>query len=263
MVMTTFAKYSIAISFLLAFLSANAVEKNKTYLDYISTYHKIAQEEMKNNGIPASITLAQGLLESGAGRSELTQRSNNHFGIKCHDWTGDKVYHDDDKLQECFRKYKKPEDSFADHSKFLKRPRYTSLFDLEPTDYKGWARGLKKCGYATDPRYADRLIDIIELYSLYEYDKKIEVEEVTPEQIETEKTEQKYLNESSMGSIPAGPYHKVSKIKGRRAVEARNGDTYESLAKEFGMRPWELRWCNRAHKGDTVAVGDIIYLKRW
>lgn len=151
-----------------------AQRKNKAYEDYIRQYHKIAVEEMKRYHIPASITLAQGLLESGAGRSELARKSNNHFGIKCgRSWDGRTVRHNDDAPNECFRAYRHAKDSYRDHSKFLRTgARYAFLFRLKITDYKGWARGLKKAGYATDPRYADRLINIIELYDLDRYDTK-------------------------------------------------------------------------------------------
>ena len=143
----------------------NKVEK------YIYQYKNIAQYEMQQHGVPASITLAQGILESGAGEGDLTQRANNHFGIKCHNWKGEKVYHDDDKKGECFRKYNNPADSFKDHSLFLSgRNRYTSLFQLNPKNYKGWAKGLRKAGYATDPKYPAKLIRLIERYQLYQYD---------------------------------------------------------------------------------------------
>ncbi len=143
----------------------NKVEK------YIYKYKNIAQYEMQQHGVPASITLAQGILESGAGQGDLTQRANNHFGIKCHNWKGEKVYHDDDKKGECFRKYTNPADSFRDHSLFLSgRNRYASLFKLKPTNYKGWAKGLRKAGYATDSKYPKKLISIIERYKLYQYD---------------------------------------------------------------------------------------------
>ena len=138
---------------------------------YIASYSQIAQEEMLQYGIPASITLAQGILESGAGRGELTSKANNHFGIKCHGWQGDKVYHDDDEAQECFRKYNDPKYSFRDHSLFLtQRSRYQDLFKLRKDDYKGWAKGLKKAGYATDPKYPDKLISIVERYNLDAFD---------------------------------------------------------------------------------------------
>ena len=139
--------------------------------NYIAKYSSIAVEEMNKYGIPASITLAQGILESAAGTAELATEANNPFGIKCHDWKGDTYHHDDDQKQECFRKYDHAEQSFEDHSTFLTtRERYASLFDLKRTDYQGWAHGLKKAGYATDPNYPKRLIDIIERYELYKYD---------------------------------------------------------------------------------------------
>ena len=147
---------------------ANVVE------EYISNFADIAQEEMRLYNIPASITLAQGILESGAGRGELTRRANNHFGIKCHEWKGDKVYHDDDSSQECFRKYNDPKYSYRDHSLFLsERKRYAGLFDLKITDYEGWAHGLRSAGYATDRLYPKKLIDIIERYELYKFDEEV------------------------------------------------------------------------------------------
>ncbi|MCR4825241.1 MAG: glucosaminidase domain-containing protein [Bacteroidales bacterium] len=143
-------------------------------LDYIAEYAPLAVSEMQRTGVPASITLAQGLLESGAGQSPLAVHANNHFGIKCHsDWEGETFYKDDDGRQECFRAYRTVEDSFRAHSDFLRnRPRYQSLFELEPTDYQAWARGLKKAGYATDPSYADKLIKQIEDYQLDRFDRE-------------------------------------------------------------------------------------------
>ena len=143
--------------------------------DYINTFSEIAQYEMKAYGIPASITLAQGILESGAGKGELTQKTNNHFGIKCHqDWTGQVAYHDDDEAGECFRRYNHPMYSFRDHSVFLSsRARYRSLFDLKRTDYHAWAKGLRLAGYATDPRYPQKLTSLIERYKLYRYDDEV------------------------------------------------------------------------------------------
>jgi len=145
---------------------------SKLKLAYIETYASIAVEEMHSSNIPASITLAQGILESGSGRSELASKSNNHFGIKCHSgWSGKKVYHDDDKAGECFRKYEYVATSYKDHSEFLtKRKRYSFLFNYDKRDYKSWAKGLKKAGYATDKKYPNKLITIIENYNLYEFD---------------------------------------------------------------------------------------------
>jgi flagellum-specific peptidoglycan hydrolase FlgJ len=155
--------------------SSSVASQNDTPLGkvakYIETYSTIAVKEMKSHGVPASITLAQGILESGAGEGDLTKRANNHFGIKCHNWSGAKVYHDDDKKGECFRKYNHPFESFKDHSLFLaNRSRYSSLFKLDQMDYKGWAKGLKAAGYATDPKYPNKLIKLIERYKLYEFD---------------------------------------------------------------------------------------------
>lgn len=178
-----YSKKTVFYFFVLLFVSitsfaqapANDISKNESLktqvLNYINQYKDIAMEEMVRSGIPASITLAQGILESGFGKSVLSQKSNNHFGIKCrNDWTGEKVYHDDDRSQECFRKYPNPEDSYKDHSDFLtKSSRYASLFNLEKTDYKGWSHGLRKAGYATDPSYATRLINLIEAYDLNQY----------------------------------------------------------------------------------------------
>lgn len=165
----------IAIVTVLAFAAgAQAQRRNSRYVDYINKYSALAVQQMKEHKIPASITLAQGLLESGAGMSTLARKSNNHFGIKCgSNWNGRTVRHDDDARNECFRAYRNPRDSYEDHSAFLKRgSRYAFLFKLKITDYKGWARGLKKAGYATDPSYANRLITIIEDYDLYKYDRK-------------------------------------------------------------------------------------------
>jgi flagellum-specific peptidoglycan hydrolase FlgJ len=141
--------------------------------DYIAFFKPIAIDEMNQYGIPASITLAQGVLESASGKGRLALEANNHFGIKCHDWKGKRIYHDDDRAQECFRKYDHPRSSYRDHSLFLaNRKRYAGLFKLKKTNYKGWAKGLRKAGYATDPKYAKKLIALIERYELYRFDKK-------------------------------------------------------------------------------------------
>ena len=146
----------------------NAVEK------YIDLYSDIAKDNMRTHKIPASITLAQGILESGSGKGRLAQKANNHFGIKCHGWKGAKIYHDDDRSQECFRKYRKVESSYEDHSEFLTgRKRYASLFKLKPDNYRGWAKGLRAAGYATDRKYPQKLISLIERYQLYNYDKEV------------------------------------------------------------------------------------------
>ncbi len=148
-----------------------AARHKLTTEEYIDAYKWIARKEMKKNGIPASITLAQGILESASGNSVLARKANNHFGIKCtSDWNGKTYYADDDKPNECFRRYKHPETSFHDHSEFLKRKRYSSLFELDRDDYEGWAKGLRKAGYATNPKYPQLLINLIEKHKLYKYD---------------------------------------------------------------------------------------------
>ena len=153
----------------------NAVESRIPSTDaYIALFKTIAQEEMRLYGIPASITLAQGILESNSGKGRLAIEANNHFGIKCHDWTGDKIYHDDDASQECFRKYNDPKYSYRDHSLFLtQRSRYAALFKLKKEDYKGWARELRNAGYATDKMYPEKLISLIERYRLDKYDEEV------------------------------------------------------------------------------------------
>lgn len=200
---------------------------------YIDTYRKIAQDEMLQYGIPASITIAQGILESGAGRGELTSKANNHFGIKCHKgWTGEKVYHDDDEAQECFRKYKDPKYSFRDHSLFLtERSRYQDLFKLKKDDYKGWAKGLRKAGYATDPKYPDKLISIIERYDLDKLDSEV------------------------LGSSVVVASEE-SKISTYRVVA---GDTLYSISRRFNLTVETLKEYNGLNSND-LAVGQILYL---
>ena len=223
-------------------LAIQAQPRNKQYESYIKKYRELAVEEMKKYHIPASITLAQGLLESGAGQSELARKSNNHFGIKCGgDWRGKTVSHDDDARGECFRAYKHPKDSYEDHSKFLVgRPRYASLFKLKITDYKGWARGLKKAGYATNPRYADQLIGIIELYELYKYDEK------------------NYLKWIKKNPNP----HQTYIANDLLYIVVRAGDSWKSISQEFDISQKKLRKYNDLYKGYALQVGDILYLEQ-
>lgn len=218
-----------------------AQQRNKAYEDYIKTYREIAVDEMKHYHIPASITLAQGLLESGAGKSSLARRSNNHFGIKCGgNWKGRSVRANDDAPNECFRAYKSPKDSYRDHSRFLSSgARYAFLFRLKITDYKGWAHGLKKAGYATDPRYAYRLINIIELYDLNQYDKKGGL-----------KWMERYPNP-----------HQTYLANGLVYVIARQGDTFKSLGDELDISKKKLRKYNELPKDYLFKGGEIIYLK--
>ena len=223
-------------------LTLQAQTRNKQYEAYIKKYRELAVEEMKKYHIPASITLAQGLLESGAGQSALARKSNNHFGIKCgSDWYGKTVSHDDDARGECFRAYKHPKDSYEDHSKFLAgRSRYASLFNLNITDYKGWARGLKKAGYATNPRYADQLIGIIELYELYKYDDK------------------NYLKWIKKNPNP----HQTYIANDLLYIVVRAGDSWKSISQEFDISQKKLRKYNDLYKGYALQVGDILYLEK-
>ncbi|MBP3354606.1 MAG: glucosaminidase domain-containing protein [Bacteroidales bacterium] len=221
----------------------DAQSQNKTYLIYIDKFKDEAMRQQKRYKIPASITLAQGLLESGAGNGELARKSNNHFGIKCHGvWQGEKVYYDDDEKGECFRKYDDPMQSYEDHSLFLtSRPRYAELFNLKITDYRGWAVGLKKCGYATDKAYASKLIGIIELYNLNRYDLQA---------LKKGKKNQEDIN-------PHTPYISW----GLLYIEAKEGDTFESISNEFGIKRRKLAKYNELLKDHTFKEGEIIYLQ--
>ena len=223
---------------------------NQTYQQYIDQYKDVAIEQMKHYGIPASITLAQGIFESGAGRSELAVKANNHFGIKCNGWTGRKSYHDDDVRGECFRAYDNAYESFEDHSKFLSsRQRYSSLFNLKKDDYKGWARGLKAAGYATNPQYADRLIEIIQLYKLYEYDKA--------------KGYDKFLSEHAKdNSLNGQPLHSIKVFNKNYYLIARRGDTFKSIADEIGISYRKIAKYNERDKRDQLEEGEIIWLKK-
>lgn len=215
-------------------------KRYKVYEDYIRKYSPIAVSHLQKHKIPASITLAQGLLESGAGQSELTRRSNNHFGIKCHrDWKGERVYAKDDGPNDCFRKYRRAEESFEDHSQFLiQGSRYSSLFRLSPTDYKGWARGLQNSGYATDRAYANKLIKLIEDYELYRFDTG--------------------RNTSFSQNWKHQPY----KTHGLIYVIAVEGDTYEGIANEFNFKAKDLLKYNEVPKGFPLNSGDIVYFEK-
>lgn len=218
--------------------------KNSRYIEYINKYSDMAVQEMKQSKIPASITLAQGLLESGAGQSELARKSHNHFGIKCgNNWRGKTVRHHDDARNECFRAYTHPKESYADHSRFLTSgARYAFLFKLHITDYKGWARGLKKAGYATDPSYANRLITIIEDYELYKYDRK------------------GYKGSSRKGKNENVLQHQVYLSNNMAYIVAQYGDTFKSLSKETGISWRKLIKYNDLHRDYALQDGDVIYL---
>ena len=219
--------------------------------DYISNFSDLAMREMVRVGIPASITLAQGCLESNNGNSTLALKGNNHFGIKCHDWTGKKIYHDDDRRNECFRSYPSAYDSYMDHSEFLTtKSRYASLFELSPHDYRGWARGLKAAGYATANNYATLLIRIIEEHDLYKYDLRV--------------------LEGSLDGIDTTGFYTGEGTEIRRAVLLNNrieyvlsepGDTPESLRAELGLYKNEIYRYNNLYRGAKLEPGTIIYLQ--
>jgi LysM repeat protein len=246
-------KYILYVYFVLStlFFSAGVYGQTriKAYEAYIKKYSDIAIEHMQKYRIPASITLAQGLLESGAGMSDLARYSNNHFGIKCHrNWRGPAVYAPDDGPNDCFRKYKTVEDSYRDHAEFLAYgSRYKVLFDLSITDYKGWARGLQTTGYATDKAYANKLIKLIEDYELYRFD---------------DKNYRKKYKEESKSLAHEGWKHQPYKTHGLVYVIAVEGDTYASIAEEFGFKEKDLLKYNEVPKGFPLNEGDIVYFQK-
>ena len=233
-------RFTAIVALLLLVVTASFGQDN-AYVAYINQYKDIAIEQMNKYHIPASITLAQGLLESGAGQSELAQKSNNHFGIKCHSsWEGKRTYHDDDAAGECFRVYKNVRDSYEDHSMFLATgSRYAFLFKFGQTDYENWARGLKRAGYATSPTYADKLIEIIERYDLDRFDRP------------QSGNKTKYLG-------PHTPYIANDIVY----IVARQGDTMLSIAEEFGISKRKLIAYNDRYRGYVPVKGDIVYLGR-
>ena len=242
-------------------LSQNS-EKRISRAEYIEKYEEIAINEMNKYDIPASITLAQGILESGNGNSRLATKANNHFGIKCHKgWIGKTFHMDDDEENECFRKYKDPLTSYKDHSKFLStRGRYAFLFELDITDYKGWANGLKKAGYATNPKYPQLLIKIIEDNGLFEYDKLYKIDrtklaknikpknDISPENA-------KYIKTTSTG-------RKVYSNNDVKFIFAKTGDNPYAIAKEFNIYKYQVTKYNFLTKKDTIKEGQIIYLEK-
>lgn len=235
------AFYALLAIILLSTACFNANAQADAYNRYIKQYKDIAIKHQKKYGIPASITLAQGLLESSAGNSRLAQEANNHFGIKCGSgWKGKTIKHKAERGKECFRKYKNAEESYEDHSRFLKRDRYKPLFKIKTSDYKGWARTLRKCGYATDKKYPDKLISLIERYKLYQYDGG---------NLDKNRTEYKNGRE----------VHKLGKMK---YVTACAGDTYESLAKELGIKKKKLLSFNDAENNAAIDEGDRIFITK-
>ena len=266
-------RYTKLILLSFTFLTAMSAYGKSDQEKYISQYAELAVKEMYRSGVPASITLAQGLLESGNGKSTLAVKGNNHFGIKCHKgWTGKSMRHDDDKKNECFRVYDSPEESFRDHSDFLRyRDRYSFLFDFRITDYKSWAHGLKKAGYATDPSYPQKLIRIIEEYDLHKYDRKSSrkhseesSDEViqqelpkSPSQIEQDVPLKENMREQFSFSL-SRPVYTRNRVP---FVYAEEGDTYEILASLYGLFPREILKFNDVRNPSALKPGDVVYLR--
>ena len=220
---------------------------NRHTLNYIRKYAPLAVLEMHEYKIPASITLAQGILESGNGRSNLATKSNNHFGIKCHTgWKGERVYHDDDEKGECFRKYKYVQTSYKDHSNFLSgRKRYENLFKLRKSDYKGWARGLKKAGYATDRKYPNKLIKIIQNYKLYEFDKFTKKDLKRGKRFKEEEKEEPVITKKKRKS---------------KSYQVKKGDTLYSIARKFNITVDRLKKLNKL-KSNVLSIGQELEIK--
>ena len=251
-----------------------------TAQDYIQTWKEEAVYQMAVHRIPASITLAQGMLESGNGNSRLAVEGNNHFGIKCHtDWTGGTIREDDETRGECFRKYASARESFDDHSIFLKRKRYAPLFELDVEDYRGWARALKSCGYATHPDYPQLLIRLIETHRLDQYDK------LGQEYIQKQVVPERRAGETSpLAKVPEPRRREKSRSNGYdpdkggevmisgsrtvalsdnhiRYIRAQAGETPESLAAKLEMGVWQIRRYNDLKAGEPLREGDVVYLQ--
>lgn len=257
-------------------LSTSAQKQTRqTREEYIDRYHTIAIDHMERYGIPASITLAQGILESDCGNSFLSRSSNNHFGIKCKkNWTGKKVYHDDDEKGECFRAYPSVEDSYEDHAEFLdKQPRYDSLFVYAPDDYRSWARGLKAAGYATAPDYAQRLIKIIEESRLYLFDREGGRNLYAQRELERfEEGSTIHRPAETIGegvdpdnfqiTIGAHGAHSVHRCNGIPFVRAQREETFEQIAKELRISAHNLRKFNELEPDAQPLTGEVIFLER-
>lgn len=277
---------------LMAAMQTALMAKGTPQEAYIERYAPVAVEEMFRSGVPASITLAQGMLESSNGQSRLAVKGNNHFGIKCHDWTGARIFHDDDRKGECFRKYRTPEESFRDHSDFLRyRDRYKFLFDLKTTDYKGWAYGLKRAGYATDPAYPRKLINLIETYDLTRFD-QTDARKVRQEKRLSRKEAKRLKKEAASGyenvsvpinsRIPESPstLEEPQPLDGRQRAVFRfslsrqlysqngvafvysvEGESYLAIARLYDLFPKEILAFNDADADQVLMPGTVVYLQ--
>jgi flagellum-specific peptidoglycan hydrolase FlgJ len=223
--------------------TSKTMTTNEITKAYIAQYSAVAMSNMKTYGIPASIILAQGILESGAGKGDLALNANNHFGIKCHnDWTGGKVYKDDDSANECFRKYNQASESYQDHAMVLTgKKRYSNLFSLPKGDYKAWARGLKDAGYATDPKYPEKLVSYIETYNLSQYDTKALGKEMAKEEAKVLLNDEFNIDQASL-------------------YEIQKGDTFYSVSKKFNLSVDELKQKNNLTE-NTLSIGQKLIVK--
>ncbi len=258
-----------------------SVDEKTSRQQYIDTWKNEAIYQMVVHKIPASITLAQGILESGDGNSRLAKEGNNHFGIKCHnDWKGKTIHEDDETAGECFRKYNNARDSYEDHSAFLQRKRYESLFKLDTDDYKGWAKGLKQCGYATNPKYPDLLIGIVEEFKLHQYDeagmeyiRKNKIPSRSPggsdtEIVEAEKpvkkdrTKNKSKDKEERTDITINNNREVAVSDNRiKYVVVKSGGTLESIAQSLEMNTWQLKRYNDLTGTEILKEGQRLYIQ--
>ena len=259
-----------------------ASETRLTRSQYIDKWKDEAIYQMVVYKIPASVTLAQGILESGDGNSDLARNANNHFGIKCHStWTGERAYHDDDKKGECFRVYNHAQLSYDDHSEFLLKKRYESLFDLKITDYKGWAKGLKKCGYATSPKYAHLLIGLVDDNDLTQYDKiglkmikkgkmpdreEVMMSEPITDNLKKEKKKDKkqkgYSGDDKLPEVSVSLSRTIKVSDNNiKFILAKEGDTFESVAREMEIMPWQIWKYNDLSKSSSLSSGQMLYLQ--
>ena len=257
--------YNIIFCWLFSLIMPGLFAQKITAERYIETYKDLAVSEMKRSGIPASITLAQGLLESANGNSRLAVKANNHFGIKCHGWEGKEIFHDDDKKGECFRHYKTAKESYLDHTDFLmSRSRYAFLFEYAATDYKNWAKGLRKAGYATDPKYPQLLIDLIERYNLHQYDTGVAVSRKKPsptsKSASTPKSRPKTDSSIDNFTVSVEKYP-VREINRTEYILAKSGDTYVSLSKELDMMLWQLPKYNEISTSEPLREGQVVYIQ--
>ena len=252
----------VALALLAGVFASASIQSDRKA--YIEKWSSVAVSEMNRSGVPASITLAQGILESGSGKSELALKGNNHFVIKCHDWKGETIHFDDDRKNECFRKYPHAEASFRDHSDFLRyRDRYKFLFDLESSDYRGWAFGLKRAGYATDPKYPEKLISLIEEYNLTRFD-RVKSVPVTPAELETPVK----IRESENPSGSAADETYVFRLSRSRYSHNKvpfiylgERETLADVAKSYDLFVRELLRFNDVDSPDALGPGSVVYLQ--